>query len=94
MGACAVKTNSFINIEGNDKALLNVISSLSSKEFTLFTDNKNEAYIKFKNIEELDSFHLMKYDPNRSAFIYDLKIGDYNFYNKIRNYSNTGKIYS
>ena len=81
---CAVKTNSFVNVEGNEKVLLNVISSLNSKEFTLITDNKSEAYIKSANIQELNGFHLMKYDANRKAFIYDLKIGDYRFYNKIK----------
>ena len=83
-GGCAVKTNILVNIGGNEKAYLNVISSMSSKEFVLFSDNKNEAYIKAKDIEGLNRFHLMKYDPNRDAYIYNLKIDDYNFYSKIK----------
>lgn len=83
--SCGVLTQHFQTIEGSGKVDLHLVSFLDYKEFVLsLNDNtEEETYIMSKRITKMNEFQPMKYDKDRKAFVFGLKISDYTFYRKI-----------
>jgi hypothetical protein len=85
--SCSTHMNYFEEINNKESVIkLSVISSLRYKEFLLEgINNFDSINIKSKSIPMLYNFKGMKYDSEKQAFIYGIEIGDYNFYNRIKN---------
>ncbi|WP_123947248.1 hypothetical protein [Chryseobacterium pennae] len=77
--SCATKMDYFeIVNDHKDKVELSVISSLKHKEFILIgtEDNQEKIYLMLNKGKS----YQMVYNEDRKAFIFNLRVGDYNFY--------------
>lgn len=82
---CSVVMLNFQEVETKIEKKLSIMSSVRFKTFVYVDENKYlDIYIKSGKIPNMKEFSKMEYDSTYNIFVYELKIGDYSFYRKIK----------